>query len=141
MRISLTVAVVVFLALLVVAGLPSTGVGQEKQQAVETRVFDVRDLIISVPDYSGPAFELQNISGASHTYPWQGSSVFSDTADGGAVRGEAGATMEEGLMDLIDMIRQVVEPGTWDEGGGNAIRGRQGNLIVTHKPEVFYGSR
>ena len=42
------------------------------------------------------------------------------------------------LKDLCELIRTVIEPGTWEGGQGNAIRGRPdpGMLVVTHTREV-----
>ena len=40
------------------------------------------------------------------------------------------------MEDLINLIRDVIEPGSWDDASGNAIRGRQGQIVVTHTPEV-----
>ena len=43
---------------------------------------------------------------------------------------------EEALNDLIETIKQTIASGTWDEGSGNAIRGLDGDLILTHTPAV-----
>ncbi|HUU43181.1 MAG TPA: hypothetical protein VMX57_05345 [Planctomycetota bacterium] len=43
---------------------------------------------------------------------------------------------EELLHELADVIKDMIEPGTWDEGSGCNIRGLAGLLIVTHTPET-----
>ncbi len=43
---------------------------------------------------------------------------------------------DEALNDLIETIKQTIAPGNWDEGSGNAIRGIDGTIIVTHVPDV-----
>lgn len=106
--------------------------GEKQGQAVRTRVFDVRDLVLPVPDFVGPAFELQNTvvrdEGVAH-----GTSVFA--TEGG--ERQAAATPDEALADFVQLVRDTIEPGSWDEGGGHAIRGRSGMLVVTHTPDVL----
>lgn len=101
--------------------------------------YDVRDLLADIPNFSGPTFELQNISsnrggGGTGGGSGGGMSIFADDEE--ADQTEGFTSPEESLNDLIDLIRQVIEPGTWDEGSGNAIRGRQGSIVVTHTPET-----
>lgn len=116
-----------------VAVLTAPAVGQDadevKIEKTETCVLDVRDLILPIRDFSPPTFELQEMR-----------SVGGGTGGGGGVfddeEGEP-AEREEYLNDLIEVIRQVVAPGTWDEGSGNAIRGRGGSIIMTHRPVVL----
>ena len=105
----------------------------------ETNAYDVRDLLADIPNFSGPTFELQNIAGnrggRGSTGGTGGTSIFSEDT-GTKTQEEAGKSADESLNDLIDLIKQVIESGTWDEGSGNAIRGRAGNIIVTHTPET-----
>jgi type II secretory pathway component GspD/PulD (secretin) len=106
----------------------------------ETNTYDVRDLLADIPNFEGPTFELQNISsnsgrGGSGGSGGSSSSIFSSDTSG-SKKEEGGKSAEESLNDLIDLVKQVVEAGTWDEGSGNAIRGRAGNVIVTHTPET-----
>jgi hypothetical protein len=104
--------------------------------APQTRVFNVRDLILPVPNYSVSPLNLQCTSG-SRGRTGAGSSIFADTSELGRDWGESGKSLEESMMDLIDFFQCTIEPGTWDEGSGNAIRGRQGMLVVTHQAEVI----
>ena len=103
----------------------------------ETNTYDVRDLLADIPNFTGPTFELQNISGGNRGGAGGGSgtqSIFGDEED--TDQGDEFKTQEESLNDLIDLIKQVIESGTWDEGSGNAIRGRAGTVVVTHTPET-----
>jgi len=74
---------------------------------VETNVYDVRDLLIRGEE--------------------------SRAIDDDEVKGRL---MEVRLDQLITVIREVIEPGTWEAGSGNAIGGRLNSVIVTHTAEV-----
>ena len=108
----------------------------------ETNTYDVRDLLADIPNFTGPTFELQNISGgrggSGGSGGGSGSSIFSDTSGTGTGGAEEEQTKsaEESLTDLIDLVKQVIESGTWEDGSGNAIRGRAGSIIVTHTPDA-----
>ena len=43
-------------------------------------------------------------------------------------------------VNLEKLVKEVVEPGTWDKNG-NRIQGRAGTIIVTHTPEVHRSVR
>jgi len=90
-----------------------------------TRVYPVDDLIMEVPDFVGPDFNLQ------------GSSV--GGGGGGGILGgniddseDQGKTRAERAQELIDIIQAIIEPDVWDVNGGQAaIRFWNGSLIVT----------
>lgn len=92
-----------------------------------THVYPVDDLIMEVPDFVGPNFNLQ------------GSSVGGSTGGQGPFNGGSGSGNEnkgksraERAQELIDMIQAIIEPDTWDVNGGRAaIRFLNGSLIVT----------
>ncbi len=102
----------------------------------ETNAYDVRDLLADIPNFQGPTFELQNISSSrgGTSGGGSGSSIFA--TDESTTNTETTKSAEESLNDLIELVKQVIEAGTWDEGSGNAIRGRAGSIIVTHTPET-----
>jgi len=90
-----------------------------KQEPV-TVVYPVDDLLAIPPDFEGPTMELQNInqqnSGTgSGTGGSSGSSIFGDGEDN--PEDEVMKDREELLQELVDLIKAVIEPGTWDEGG------------------------
>ena len=122
----------------------------------ETVVYEVRDLLASLPEFAGPAFDLSAMSSSNQTsgggsggYGSGGGSGGGTSlwgtggTGGGGTGGGAGTTTEQSespeqsLNNLIDLISQVIEPGNWDPGTGNAIRGRAGTIIVTNTPEVL----
>ncbi len=106
----------------------------------EIQTYDVRDLLADIPNFEGPTFELQNLSsnrgGSSGGGGSGGGSIFSDASKSSSSSTETTKSAEESLNDLIELVKQVVSSGTWDEGSGNAIRGRAGSLVVTHTPET-----
>ena len=80
-----------------------------------TIVYDCSDLMAVAPNFEGPTFELQNISGNSGGRGGSGggSSIFSSDTSAGK-KDEEGKSREELLNDLVDLIKQVIEPGTWE---------------------------
>jgi len=91
-----------------------------KQEPI-TVVYPVDDLLAIPPDFKGPTFELQDInneSSSSGTGSSSGSSggLFGDDDDDDD-EDEVKKTREELLEELVDLIKAVIAPGTWDEGG------------------------
>ena len=87
-----------------------------KQEPI-TIVYDVGDLLTVPPNFEGPTFELQNISGnrggSGGGSGGSGNSIFSDTSDK-TDNADAKKSREELLTELVDLIQQVIEPGTWE---------------------------
>ena len=87
-----------------------------KQEPI-TIVYDVGDLLTVPPNFEGPTFELQNISGnrggSGGGSGGSGNSIFSDTSDK-TDNTDAKKSREELLTELVDLIQQVIEPGTWE---------------------------
>jgi len=101
---------------------------EEAREKPVTKVYDVRDLIMPVPDYVAPTLDFPH-GIYRETEPGEPpGGLFADVED----VEEEPLTAEESLHDLIELTTQVVEPGTWEEGTGHAIRGRQGMIVVTH---------
>jgi len=105
----------------------------------ETNTYDVRDLLAEAPNFPGPTFELQNIAGnrggRRGAVGTPGTSIFAEDT-GTKKEGEGGRSREEALNDLVELTKQVIEAGTWDDETGHAIRSRAGSIIVTHTPET-----
>ena len=87
-----------------------------------TRVYDVLDLVAELPDFVGPNFELGALSNTSSA----GSGISS--SGGGGIWGGAGGggggeedtqggTLQERTDALVELIKEVIAPGTWEEGG------------------------
>ncbi len=95
-----------------------------------TKVYDVRDLIMDIPNFSAP----QNIGlegtqqvGANHG-GGGGTGILGNTgADTTAQQSD-----EERAQALIDVIQQTVEPDVWDVRGGEAsVKYFRGMLVIS----------
>ena len=108
----------------------------------DTRVFDIRDLIIQVPDFTNaPTFNLQSQSNTASGGGGGGSSggsLFGGA--GGGAQGQ-GAQVLQTRQQLIDEIKKLIQdtvaPDSWRDAGGTigAIQELSGQLIVTQTPE------
>ena len=80
-----------------------------------TVVYDVADLLAMPPNFRGPNIELQSISG--NRGGTGGDAVRNPWGEGDDdVETDDHKTREELLQELVDLIRSVIEPDTWDEG-------------------------
>ncbi|MFP4054377.1 MAG: hypothetical protein ACLFV7_11015 [Phycisphaerae bacterium] len=103
---------------------------------VSTRVFDIRDLIIPVPDFEGPRVDLSNIGEDQDTDGGGGGGggLFADDDDDDT---EEGPSRQEMIDKIIQMIKEKAPLDTWaDQGGPGAIHEFGGQLVVTQTPEV-----
>ena len=116
-----------------------------KEQAdsiTETRVYDVNDLLVVVPNFdNAPLFDLNsalentnsggsgNSTSGNRGSSSESSSLFRDT-DGG--ERELPRTRTQRGEELADLIRDAIEPEIWAARGGvhSSIRYYQGNLVV-----------
>ncbi|HWE03936.1 MAG TPA: hypothetical protein VG326_16145, partial [Tepidisphaeraceae bacterium] len=112
-----------------------------------TRVYDIRDLIINIPDFTdAPDFSLNTTSNNQSQNPGQqggagagggggggGGNLFS----GGTGQEKAGPTRDELIEKITKLITDTVSPESWRDSGGTvgSIRELQGQLIVTQTPE------
>jgi general secretion pathway protein D len=109
-----------------------------------TVVYDIRDLLVNVPRFTN-AQRLdatqalrqvgQNMGGGMGG---GSGSLFSEVADGAMNKPDQGLDATLIIDDLLDVIRQNVEPDSWREtGGGDAnLRELNGELIVYNTTEA-----
>jgi len=107
---------------------------------VKTRVYDIRDLIIPIPDFEGPAMDITSVGDDQDTDDGGSSStdggLFGDDDDDDDVSGE-GLSRPEMIQEIISMIREKAPLDSWvDQGGRGSIREFGGQLVVTQTPEV-----
>jgi len=89
------------------------------RQEPVTRVYDVLDVVAEVPDFEGPNFELGALSNSSNnqgnsTSPW------TSTTPGGRTTTtdeNQSKSLQERTEALVEMIKTLIEPGTWEAGG------------------------
>ncbi|MCZ7647103.1 MAG: hypothetical protein M5U26_17910 [Planctomycetota bacterium] len=94
---------------------------------VDLRIYDVSDLTQTVPDFPGPDFQLVTVG--------------DDPAAGGAGGPvnpfmQAQATAALTPASIADMIRNRVQPDSWDPNQGTSIEERAGKLVVMQRPEI-----
>lgn len=116
---------------------------------VETRTYDIRDLIIAIPDFSdAPDFSLTGNGGANNNNNNGGGFGGGGGGGGGLFGGnnnnndddedEDTPSREELVEQITSLIRETIGVGTWKEDGGQlgSLRELGGQLIVTQTPEV-----
>lgn len=103
-------------------------------------IYDVRDLLIEVPDHRDvPRIDLQQAlqSAGRRGVDGSGQSPFADASARDAERGRR--DRQERLDDLINIITTTVDYEGWDVNGGDTGRIQpmvnQGNLIITNTPK------
>ena len=124
-------------------GVVTISTEEELSKDVLTRVYDIRDLIIEVPDFNqAPTFNLQNQS--SNTSGQGGGGGGGQSLFGGGGGGSGGSqdstnqrTRQQLVEDITKLITDTVSPDSWRDAGGTigSIRELSGQLIVTQTPE------
>jgi hypothetical protein len=103
---------------------------QIADQQLVTRVYPVDDLLMEIPDFEGPNFDLTAKSGGSG-----GSSSGSSSSILGGDSGEneeEGSTKAERAQELVELIQELIQPDIWRDNGGVAtIKYFHGSLIIT----------
>ncbi len=96
-------------------------VAQEEEPEPVLAVYEVRDLLFPVPDYEVPDMKISHkqLKEQRMRDPFPGVGDPPTPAQA-----------------LIDLIKDCVEPGTWEVGSGNAIRHDRSGLVVVHEPDV-----
>jgi len=98
-------------------------------------IYDIRDLLIEIPDYSSvPQFDL-NSALQSAGGGGSGSSPFSG---GGQQTNNAPVkTQEERTDELVRILTEQIDPDNWRENGGAVgfVSRFKGNLLITNTPK------
>lgn len=116
---------------------------------VAVRVYDIRDLIIDVPDFNdAPQFSLDASQNQGNSGGGGGGSGSGGATQGGVSNTlfagsgangtkETGPTRQELVDSITKLIEDTVATDTWKDNGGSvgALRELQGQLIVTQTPE------
>ena len=129
-------------------GVITISTAEDLSKNVVVRVYDIRDLIIDVPDFlDAPQFSLeaaqnggqQSSSGAGGGGQ-QGqvsNMLFAGGGQGVGLNAQKGPTREELVESITKLIEDTVTTDSWKDNGGSvgALRELQGQLIVTQTPE------
>ena len=129
-------------------GVITVSTADDLSKNVVARVYDIRDLIINVPDFNdAPQFSLdaaQNSSGGGGGggvgQGGGGTAQVTNTlfsGNGTTTTATAGPTREELVESITKLIEDTVATDSWKDNGGSvgALRELQGQLIVTQTPE------
>jgi len=130
-------------------GVISISTGDDLSKSTVTKVYDIRDMILNVPDFTdAPDFSLNSTSnnqnqnpqgggGIGSTQVTQANDLFGGSGTQGGQREKPGPTKQEMVDQITKLISETVAPESWREAGGTtgALRELQGQLIVTQTPE------
>ena len=109
-------------------------------QKTLTRVYDIRDMIVRVPSFTGPKISLESDDEDDDDDGGSGS-VFGDSTPGGsrgATTTETTVTRQQQIDSLLELIQETVERDSWggDAGSGpGSIKELGGQIIVTQTAE------
>ena len=110
---------------------------EDLQQKQITKVYDIRDLLVDVPQFTDPAtFDLGDAGGGGGGGGAgggvSGADIFGDISQ------QAGAQQAVDLQTrILEIINNVVAPDTWIQAGGlGSLDAMRGMLIVTNSPTV-----
>jgi hypothetical protein len=94
---------------------------EDMQRETVTRVYDIRDLIVEIPDFGPP----------------QTAAALAATATRPASHSAATLTHDDRVARVTSLVQETVDPESWRDAGGTvgAIRELGGQLIVTQTPE------
>src|SRR4051812_2704051 len=116
------------------AALPEKDPPEPPPPVLLTRVYDVRDLLVDIPNFTNApdllADDLNRTIEADRQIYGRGGSF-------GGSRWEVGKTREQRAEDVVRLIQETIAPDTWREQGGmiGGIRELDGQLIVTQIEE------
>lgn len=111
---------------------------EQLRKNVVTLVYDIRDLLLEVPDYGdAPEFDLQSVLQSSGSGGGGGSqSPFRDTG-GNRQNNTNRRTLDERTDELLQIVQENIDRDGWIDGGGTTGRVNKlnGNLIITNTPK------
>jgi general secretion pathway protein D len=132
-------------------GVITISTGEDLDKNTLTRVYDIRDLIIDIPDFdNAPQFNLQQTSqqgegsgggsgggGGGGGGGSGGGGLFGNSGGGQTEEEDVGKTRQELIDEITKLVTDTVAPDSWRDAGGSvgAIRELSGQLIVTQTPE------
>ncbi len=126
----------------IIEGIVTISTQRDLTKTTDTRVYDIRDLLVQVPSFSNaPEFDLNESlsntnSGGSNSGGGGGggTSLFGDTEQAQ----ETGPTREELIEQIVTLIQDTVgKPEEWATLGGDvsSVRELNGNLIIKSTPQ------
>ncbi|MGC9259429.1 MAG: hypothetical protein ACP5I8_05020 [Phycisphaerae bacterium] len=126
-------------------GVLTISTNDQLAQVKTTRVFDIQDLLVQAPNFTAPAFNLQNQSSNSGVQISSGSSggansssssnLFSGSTGQGSGQ-PAGKTRAQMVTEITQLIENTVARSSWIDNGGTvgSVREINGQLVITQTP-------
>lgn len=109
---------------------------EEKPAQVETRVYDIRSLLLEVPDYRATFSDLRSDDLYGPPVRKKAEGVFGQDAASAQTPSRA-ETRQRNVDAIIEIIETAIAPESWMDNGGDpgSIRQYAGQLIVTQTTE------
>ena len=127
-------------------GVLTISTNDQLAQVKTTRVFDIQDLLVQAPNFTAPAFNLQNQSSNSGVQISSGSAgganssnssnLFSGSGSGQGSGQPVGKTRAQMVTEITQLIENTVARSSWIDNGGTvgSIREINGQLVITQTP-------
>ncbi len=102
-----------------------------------TRVYDIRDLIVRVPNFISPSIDMSQMGQNQGNNGGSGGSFFEENEGEGGISGvEEEQTKAQLTQKIITLITTTIDPESWrPEGETGSIGELNGQLIVTQTSE------
>jgi len=104
-----------------------------------TRVYDIRDLIVRVPNFTAPRIDLEEVgqnAGNNAGGGGGGGGLFGNDNEGDNENEENIPTRGEIIANIISLVQETIAPDSWRPTGDiGSIRELQGQLVVTQTAE------
>ncbi|HZZ43499.1 MAG TPA: hypothetical protein VFE58_11225 [Tepidisphaeraceae bacterium] len=120
-------------------GVITISTAEDLSKNTTTRVYDIRDLIVDVPDFFGPQFDIQSASqsgqgGGGGQSPFQQQNQQQTQVDQTTGKNPV---REARITEITSLIEETVAPDSWRDAGGTvgSLRELSGQLIVNQTPE------
>ena len=104
---------------------------EDLQSRTVTRVYDIRDMIVRIPNFRAPRMELGIGEGdrSAAGGGGGGGGLFAEEDE------DVGVSKSERVEDITDLISETIAPDSWADSTRAGIREQNGQLIVTHSPD------
>ncbi len=125
----------------IIEGIVTVSTERDLNRTTDTRVYDIRDLLVQVPNFAGaPEFDLNSALSNTSSGGSAGQGVAQSSTDlfGDDDTEENQLTREELIEQIITLIQDTVgDQEDWGAYGGEigSLRELNGNLIVKQTPE------
>ena len=125
------------LAFVVDEGVITISTKDDLSRQTVTRVYDIRDLIVSIPSFTGPAISLTTTSGGNNNTGSNGPFGGNNTTSGNNAGGNNESSRTELITSILDLIRSTIDPTSWRESSGEigSISELGGQIVVTQTAE------